>query len=699
MKRGKISTNLSLISVFSTLITAVAVFCTVYFQLFSVIQHTEEKHASDSLNHFRVTVDSYLESAENSATGLASYKPFIDAFSAEDRETTSAALYAAVDEYYKFTGMTTDCITITDNAGVVYFRYYSDKKDDDISNLLYVQNALNGKVTTEVSKGTNIQLGARTGAPAKNAEGKVCGVISITYPLDSETLVDEMKGDSDNEYTVFMDNTRINTTVMNGGQRAVGTTMGEDVAKIVLENQEEYLMETEILGGNYMAAYSPLIDSTGTTVGAIFCGLHTDEATEMRTQALIISIGVAVLVAVISIFSLILYTKKSISKPVNELCASADQIAHGNLKIQIANGPNNEIGTLSDSLKEVVANLNVYISDISENMNLIANGDMTSEITREYVGDFAEIKTSINKIVEELNGTLLQINTAADQVNSGADQVATAAQALSQGATEQASSIEELAATINVVSEQINTNAQEATDAKKKSHLAGDYLSDANSKMNELVAAMQEISTSSDETKKIIKTIEDIAFQTNILALNAAVEASRAGEAGKGFAVVADEVRNLAAKSAEAANNTTHLIEDTVTAIDKGTLLVEEVSGKLSGVATAANEVAVINEKIEESSKLSAESINQITVGVDQISTVVQTNSATSEETAAASEELSGQAQMLQEEIGRFNLKGGSTRRPAAAFRPEPVAPAQPSKPLVPPSASNITINLDDDKY
>ncbi|MBQ7046116.1 MAG: methyl-accepting chemotaxis protein, partial [Oscillospiraceae bacterium] len=133
--------------------------------------------------------------------------------------------------------------------------------------------------------------------------------------------------------------------------------------------------------------------------------------------------------------------------------------------------------------------------------------------------------------------------------------------------------------------------------------------------------------------------------------------------------------------------------------IDKGTLLVEEVSGKLSGVATAANEVAVINEKIEESSKLSAESINQITVGVDQISTVVQTNSATSEETAAASEELSGQAQMLQEEIGRFNLKGGSTRRPAAAFRPEPVAPAQPSKPLVPPSASNITINLDDDKY
>ena len=182
-------------------------------------------------------------------------------------------------------------------------------------------------------------------------------------------------------------------------------------------------------------------------------------------------------------------------------------------------------------------------------------------------------------------------------------------------------------------------------------------MADANKKMIELVNAMGEISASSDETKKIIKTIEDIAFQTNILALNAAVEAARAGAAGKGFAVVADEVRNLAGKSAEAAQNTTKLIESTVEAISRGNSLVEEVADKMNNVAAAAGAVAEINQKISFASRNTADSIEQITVGVEQISSVVQNNSATAEESAAASEELSGQANMLKDLISTFTIE------------------------------------------
>ena len=287
-----------------------------------------------------------------------------------------------------------------------------------------------------------------------------------------------------------------------------------------------------------------------------------------------------------------------------------------------------------------------------KNFNL--NSDSGDDI---YVGDFHKLRDSVEIITGRLSDTLRQINVSAAQVYSGADQVSAGAQALSQGATEQASSIEELAATIMSISEMINRNANDAENASRMTGEAGGKMMEANQKMEGLVDAMTEISDSSAETKNIIKTIEDIAFQTNILALNAAIEAARAGEAGKGFAVVADEVRNLAAKSAEAAQNTTNLIEGTVQAINNGSSLVGEVAGMMNQVAEAAGKVAVLNDKISEASKEAADSITQVTVGVEQISNVVQTNSATAEQSAAASEELSGQAQMLDSLVSEFKLR------------------------------------------
>jgi methyl-accepting chemotaxis protein len=373
-------------------------------------------------------------------------------------------------------------------------------------------------------------------------------------------------------------------------------------------------------------------------------------------------------------------------------------MANGNLNVAVNKAPNNEIGLLADSLKDTISNLQGIINDISDQMETMAAGDMTGEITREYVGDFANIKNSITKISGALNNTLSSINIAAEQVNSGADQVATAAQSLSQGATEQASSIEELSSSIMSVSEQVNENA-------KNVNVAGSYVQESqngtensNQDMHQMMEAMNDINDSSTQISKIIKVIDDIAFQTNILALNAAVEAARAGAAGKGFSVVADEVRNLASKSADAAKQTTILIEGSVSSVGKGMEIAQETAKALETVRSQSEMVVQTIKKIQEASNEQAEAINQITIGLEQISSVVQTNSATSQESAAASEELSGQAQMLREEISQFKLKntynGSSSTASSMSSQSAYSAPSMGMN-----QSSSLSISLDDDKY
>ncbi len=318
-----------------------------------------------------------------------------------------------------------------------------------------------------------------------------------------------------------------------------------------------------------------------------------------------------------------------------------------------------EIGQTAASVKQFQKYQCEIIDDINYLLGEMSNGNfvLKTRCEENYKGDYRDIILSIRQINRKLSATLSEIANAADQVDSGAVQVSAASVSLSQGATEQASSIEELSSTINVISKMISDNADNAVVADEKTSNAGNELARANEKITELVTAMNEISTSSDETKKIIKTIEDIAFQTNILALNAAVEAARAGAAGKGFAVVADEVRNLAGKSAEAATQTTALIESTVAAIEKGSEIVNEVAEDMTNVAKGAGEVAEINVKIANDSREAAESVRQVTIGIEQIATVVQTNSATSEETAAASEQLSAQADTCKSLVEQFNLR------------------------------------------
>ncbi len=352
-----------------------------------------------------------------------------------------------------------------------------------------------------------------------------------------------------------------------------------------------------------------------------------------------------------------LWLSRILSKPINEMAAAARSLSEGNLDVDITYVSKDEIGSLADSLKTAASTLKQYVKDISYNLDLMAKGDMTGEITEDYRGDFAPIKLSLLKISQDLSETLSTINMSAEQVNSGAGQVSGGAQALAQGATEQASAIQELSASISEISESVGQNAKnvDAVSGYVKKAVSG--VNESNEKMQAMLSAMEKISNSSSEIKNIIKVIDDIAFQTNILALNAAVEAARAGEAGKGFAVVADEVRNLAGKSANAAKQTSDLIEGSVGDVQQGSDIAHETAGELSEVASQVNMVGETIQKIDKASSEQATAITEITQGVDQVSAVVQTNSATAEQSAAASEELSAQSDSLTKLINKFKLR------------------------------------------
>ncbi|WP_243445023.1 methyl-accepting chemotaxis protein [Romboutsia maritimum] len=352
-----------------------------------------------------------------------------------------------------------------------------------------------------------------------------------------------------------------------------------------------------------------------------------------------------------------LYITKSLKQPIEEIEIAANKMAEGDFDININYESKDELGSLSNSMRQMSEKIKEIINDTVRVLGDVASGnfDVTPEV--QYMGVFKNIENSVNRITNDLSETMSQINVASEEVGAASDQVSSGSQMLAQGATEQASAIQELSATIIEISDKIKNTANNAKEANVLSVSAGREVEDGNEQMKQMVKAMEEISFTSNEIGRIIKTIDDIAFQTNILALNAAVEAARAGSAGKGFAVVADEVRNLAAKSAEAAKNTATLIENSIQAVGNGTKIVDHTAGSLQKIIDTTNQSILLVDEIAKASDEQASAIAQATLGVEQISEVVQTNSATSEESAAASEELSGQAQMLKSLIENFRLK------------------------------------------
>lgn len=410
--------------------------------------------------------------------------------------------------------------------------------------------------------------------------------------------------------------------------------------------------------------YQPLVERAVNSLINISAVVESEAESDylstvsMQRQLIFEELGIAGGALIITII-LSIYLTRAITRPIRQLEKAAGQIVEGDFDIEVTYQSKDELGSLANAFKNMTSILEEVIADAFRLLQEMSDGnfDVRTQAEARYVGKLQGLLLAIRKLNRDLSSTMGQINTSADQVASGSGQVSSGAQALAQGATEQAAAVEELAATIAGISQQVKDTAENARSARNQTSMAGDVVEECNRQMHDMMAAMEEITRTSDEIGKIIKTIEDISFQTNILALNAAVEAARAGEAGKGFAVVAEEVRSLANKSSVASNDTAALIEGSLEAVARGKDLAGATAESLSKVVEEVRVAAATVDKIADAAEEQAGAVEQVTVGVDQISDVVQTNSATSEESAAASAELSHQAEILKDLVARFRLR------------------------------------------
>lgn len=429
----------------------------------------------------------------------------------------------------------------------------------------------------------------------------------------------------------------------------------EHVLELALQNQKEeavaYMEANNIKTiHKAQAELDELIDTADRKADELIVSLRSEQ---MEFIVMLSVLGTAsVLISVL--FGI--YITRSITRPIKELETAARQMEQGHLKVDVTYRSKDELGSLSNSMRQMSEKISYYMDEISRSMQQLADGNLDIPGCDGFQGDFLPVQEALFIVIDSLNETMAEINTFSDQVASGSDQVAGGAQVLSQGVIAQAGSVEELASTMAEISRQVNENAETSQAVKAAAGEMGTNILACNQQMQEMKAAMGEINSCSTQIRKIIKTINDIASQTNILALNAAVEAARVGAESKGFSVVAQEVRGLAGKSSAASKSTEALIEQTLAAVAHGTKLAEETAASLMNIVGGTDDMVSKINQIAEATQRQAEATEMVSIGIGQISDIVQTNSATAEESAAASEELYGESQLLKSKISRFKL-------------------------------------------
>ena len=566
---------------------------------------------------------------------------------------------AIIDERASLHGFQRGNVIGLDGISIFDGKDYSDRE--------YVQQALQGNVYVSeplVSKITG-ELTIMVAAPLYSSRGSIAGVVYFVPP---ETFLNDIVssikiGENSRAYMInkngdtIADVTLDTITTQNIEREAQSDSSLKSRAALhaAMRRGENGFGSIRASDGPRFLAYAPVNGTDGWSVA-----VATPKMNYLADTYFGIVINILVIIAsILASIVVALKLSSNISNPMRACAARMKLLVEGDLESPVPQVKGqDETAELTRSTAEMVKGLNTIINDISYLLTEMANQnlDIRSAHRDAYVGGFQTILLSMRTLKVELSSTMRQINASAGQVSSASNQVSMGAQSLSQGSMTQASSVEELAATITEISDSAKRTSSAAEEAGHFVNQAGGQLGVSVEHVKELNAAMEKISTSSEEISKIIATIENIAFQTNILALNAAVEAARAGSAGKGFAVVADEVRNLATRSDQAAKATKELIEGSIAAVAEGGQAVEKVTESLEQTSVSAGHVTTQMDIVVEAVANQTAAITQVTEGIDQISSVVQTNSATAQESAAASEELSAEADSLKQLVDRFTL-------------------------------------------
>lgn len=604
---------------------------------------------TDFIDKYTVLTEMLAENPQIQSAILAS-NPAQPYSSQPNYQTLTTLLFDTTEKYNDIMDMGVGVI----NEGLIYTK--DGKILDDIESLP-VYDVVNEKRTivtqpfvNEVTQTLNVSICA----PIASANGDTAGFVTVNIGLDNlSAFSTALAFDETGSVTLL---SKDNVVMGYSNPQLIGQTFTD------IEMSDNLRQELDTPSGNTMKYTISGQERNGIVTQIpdygwkLIVGMSTEEYGAQANSTVLWLLFLLVLSTVILALCLRLLIVKKL-RPLSEVNHALREMSKGNLQVSIAHRSNDEIGQMADSMRSCLETLSMYVTEIASVMNRLEKGDLTVSSNVQFKGDFIPIQHSIFGFVEELNYLMQSITQASEQVSAGSQHVAYGSQALAQGATEQASSVEELSATITQLSTTVKSNSEMAQNASVNATHVNAQIAESGEKMNQSLELMQQIRTSAAKVSGIIKTIEDIAFQTNILALNAAVEAARAGQSGKGFAVVADEVRNLAEKSAEASKATTTLISSMVASIEHGSESMQETKQYMDNVVAAASEITAVFQKISEASERQSTAITQVTQSTGQISSVVQTNSATAEQSAAASEQLSSQAENLKNLTRRFRIE------------------------------------------